>query len=85
MLKDEKYKELLNLKAVGGQPAPIAEDKPAEAEVVQEKKEFNVFLKAFDPAKKLTVIKEVRSILNLGLKDVTLIGQRISGKGTHST
>ena len=72
-MKDDKYKELLNLKVVS-QVAPVVEAKAAEPEVVQEKKEFNVVLKAFDAAKKLNVIKEVRGILNLGLKDVSLLG-----------
>lgn len=71
LIKDERYKSLLNLK-VGGtaQAAPVVEEKPAEPEPVLEKKEFNVYLKSFDAAKKLNVIKEVRAILGLGLKDV---------------
>ena len=43
----------------GGAAAPAAE----------EKTEFNVILKAFDEAKKIAVIKEVRGVTGLGLKE----------------
>jgi len=43
----------------GGAAAPAAE----------EKTEFNVILKAFDEAKKIAVIKEVRAVTGLGLKE----------------
>ncbi|MCL2212032.1 MAG: 50S ribosomal protein L7/L12 [Treponema sp.] len=43
----------------GGAAAPAAE----------EKTEFNVILKAFDEAKKIAVIKEVRQVTGLGLKE----------------
>ena len=43
----------------GGGAAPAAE----------EKTEFNVILKAFDEAKKIAVIKEVRGVTGLGLKE----------------
>ncbi|MCL2196721.1 MAG: 50S ribosomal protein L7/L12 [Treponema sp.] len=43
----------------GGGAAPAAE----------EKTEFNVILKAFDEAKKIAVIKEVRQVTGLGLKE----------------
>jgi len=45
--------------AAGGAAAPAAE----------EKTEFNVILKAFDEAKKIAVIKEVRVVTGLGLKE----------------
>ena len=35
----------------------------------EEKTEFNVILKAFDEAKKIAVIKEVRGVTGLGLKE----------------
>jgi large subunit ribosomal protein L7/L12 len=35
----------------------------------EEKTEFNVILKAFDEAKKIAVIKEVRAVTGLGLKE----------------
>ena len=43
----------------GGGAAPAAE----------EKTEFNVILKAFEEAKKIAVIKEVRQVTGLGLKE----------------
>jgi len=45
--------------AAGGAAAPAAE----------EKTEFNVILKAFDETKKIAVIKEVRAVTGLGLKE----------------
>jgi large subunit ribosomal protein L7/L12 len=41
---------------------------PAAA-AVEEKTEFNVVLKSFDETKKIPVIKEVRTITGLGLKE----------------
>jgi large subunit ribosomal protein L7/L12 len=46
--------------AVGAGPA---------AAPVEEKTEFNVILKAFDDSKKIAVIKEVRAVTGLGLKE----------------
>jgi large subunit ribosomal protein L7/L12 len=37
--------------------------------VVEEKTEFTVVLKSFDDTKKIPVIKEVRAITGLGLKE----------------
>ena len=48
--------------AVGGGGAA-----PAAAE--EEKTEFNVILKAFEADKKIAVIKEVRTVTGLGLKE----------------
>ena len=48
--------------AVGGGAGAAA---PAE----EEKTEFNVILKSFDEAKKIAVIKEVRAVTGLGLKE----------------
>jgi large subunit ribosomal protein L7/L12 len=50
--------------AVGGAPAG-----GAAAEAAEEKTEFNVILKAFDDSKKIAVIKEVRAVTGLGLKE----------------
>jgi large subunit ribosomal protein L7/L12 len=47
--------------AVGG-AAPAAAP-------VEEQTEFNVILKAFDDSKKIAVIKEVRAVTGLGLKE----------------
>jgi large subunit ribosomal protein L7/L12 len=44
--------------------APAAAAAPAE-----EKTEFTVVLKAFDDTKKISVIKEVRAVTGLGLKE----------------
>jgi large subunit ribosomal protein L7/L12 len=41
----------------------------APAAVVEEQTEFNVILKAFDDSKKIAVIKEVRAVTGLGLKE----------------
>jgi large subunit ribosomal protein L7/L12 len=46
---------------------PAAGGAPAAAE--EEKTEFNVILKAFDDSKKISVIKEVRAVTGLGLKE----------------
>jgi large subunit ribosomal protein L7/L12 len=51
--------------AAGGAPAAGA-GAPAAAE---EQTEFNVILKAFDDTKKIAVIKEVRAVTGLGLKE----------------
>jgi large subunit ribosomal protein L7/L12 len=41
----------------------------APAEAAEEKTEFNVVLKAYDDSKKIAVIKEVRAVTGLGLKE----------------
>jgi len=41
----------------------------AAAAPVEEQTEFNVILKGFDEAKKIAVIKEVRAVTGLGLKE----------------
>src|SRR5215469_13625626 len=48
--------------AVGGGAA-------APAAAVEEQTEFNVILKSFEEAKKIAVIKEVRTVTALGLKE----------------
>jgi large subunit ribosomal protein L7/L12 len=48
--------------AVGAAPG-------AAAPAAEEKTEFNVILKAFDESKKIAVIKEVRVVTGLGLKE----------------
>jgi large subunit ribosomal protein L7/L12 len=51
-----------------GPAAPVAG--PAVAvEEVEEKTTFDVILTGFDAAKKINVIKEVRAVTNLGLKE----------------
>jgi large subunit ribosomal protein L7/L12 len=41
----------------------------APAAAVEEQTEFNVILKAYDETKKIAVIKEVRAVTGLGLKE----------------
>ena len=41
----------------------------APATAAEEQTEFNVILKAFDDSKKIAVIKEVRAVTGLGLKE----------------
>ena len=41
----------------------------AAAPAAEEKTEFNVILKAYDDTKKIAVIKEVRAVTGLGLKE----------------
>ncbi|GAB5371446.1 hypothetical protein AAMO2058_001580700 [Amorphochlora amoebiformis] len=50
-------------------PAPAAEEAPKEEEKPAEKTEFAVKLKGFDAKGKIKVIKEVRAITGLGLKE----------------
>ncbi len=52
-------------------PVAIAAAGPAAAgpAAVEEKTEFTVILKSFDDSKKIPVIKEVRGITGLGLKE----------------
>jgi large subunit ribosomal protein L7/L12 len=61
--------------AAGAAPAQAAaapEAAKQEAPKEEEKKEkshYDIELSKFDPAKKIVIIKEVRAILNLGLKE----------------
>ncbi len=56
----------------GGSSAPAApaEEAKAAAPAAVEKTHFDVKLKSFDAAQKLKVIKEVRAVTGLGLKEV---------------
>ena len=49
--------------------AAVAGAGAAPAAAVEEQTEFNVILKAFDESKKIAVIKEVRVVTGLGLKE----------------
>jgi large subunit ribosomal protein L7/L12 len=51
--------------AAGGVPAAGA----AAPAAVEEQTEFNIILKAFEDTKKIAVIKEVRAVTGLGLKE----------------
>ncbi|MDR1443431.1 MAG: 50S ribosomal protein L7/L12 [Treponema sp.] len=52
-------------------PVAVAVGAPAGAAAapVEEQTEFNVVLKAYDETKKIAVIKEVRAVTGLGLKE----------------
>lgn len=52
----------------GEQAAAKTEEKPKEEEK-KEKSHYDIELSKFDPAKKITLIKEIRVILGLGLKE----------------
>ena len=49
--------------------AAVAAGAGPAAAAVEEQTEFNVILKAFDDSKKIAVIKEVRAVTGLGLKE----------------
>jgi large subunit ribosomal protein L7/L12 len=49
--------------------AAVAAGGPAPGAAAEEKTEFTVVLKSFDAEKKIPVIKEVRAITGLGLKE----------------
>jgi len=55
--------------AVIAGPAMAGAPAAAAAPAVEEKTEFNVILAAVDPAKKINVIKVVRELTSLGLKE----------------
>lgn len=69
----EKLEPFLEGGGPGGAQAgatPKAEEKTEEVEeVVVEKANLDVELSGYDPAKKIKVIKEVRAIFKLGLKE----------------
>ncbi|MDR1317987.1 MAG: 50S ribosomal protein L7/L12 [Treponema sp.] len=49
--------------------AAVGAGAAAPAAAVEEQTEFNVILKAYDETKKIAVIKEVRAVTGLGLKE----------------
>ena len=53
----------------GAQAGPAAEEEAPVEEVVKEKTHFDIELTKFDPAGKIKVIKEIRAIFGLGLKE----------------
>ena len=53
----------------GAMPGAAGGGAPAAAEAAPEKLELNVKLESFDPAQKIKVIKEVRAVTELGLKE----------------
>jgi len=61
--------EKFGVKAAAPAVAVAAAAAPAGAAAAEEKDEFNVVLTAVDAAKKISVIKVVREITGLGLKE----------------
>ena len=55
--------------AGGAAPAGEAEAAPAEEEAPKEKTHYDLELTKFDPKSKIKIIKEVRAIFGLGLKE----------------
>lgn len=53
----------------GGKRGAGGDDAPAAAEAVEEKTIFDIKLTGFDAKNKIKVIKEVRALTNLGLKE----------------
>ena len=65
----ELVKELEAEFGVSAAPVAVAAGPAAAAPAAEEKTEFDVILTGFDAAKKVGVIKVVREITGLGLKD----------------
>jgi large subunit ribosomal protein L7/L12 len=55
--------------AAGGAAVAQAEVAAPKEEVAKEKSHYDIELSKFDPAKKIQLIKEIRGILGLGLKE----------------
>ena len=55
--------------AGGAAPAGDAEAAPVEEAAPKEKTHYDLELTKFDPKSKIKIIKEVRAIFNLGLKE----------------
>ena len=74
LLKQEGVLEILGLTVSGGQGGSMGEVGNEEQEekeevVVSKKTQFDVLVVAFDPKKKLNIIKDVKGILGVGLKE----------------
>jgi len=71
----ELLKDRLRIEAAPAMAMPMmaaaapAASAPAEEEKAEEKTHFNVVLEGFDAAKKIAVVKEVRTATGLGLKE----------------
>ncbi|MDR0786135.1 MAG: 50S ribosomal protein L7/L12 [Treponema sp.] len=65
----KKMEEKFGVSAAAPASVAVAAGPAAAAEPVEEQTEFNVILKAFETDKKIAVIKEVRSVTGLGLKE----------------
>lgn len=67
------FDESLVYGARGGGSAAPAAAAPAAVEKVEEKTSFDVKIGAVDAKAKIKVIKEVRAITGLGLKEVSIL------------
>ncbi|MDR0410784.1 MAG: 50S ribosomal protein L7/L12 [Treponema sp.] len=65
----KKMEEKFGVSAAAPVVAAAVAGPSSATEPVEEKTEFNVILKAFEADKKIAVIKEVRSVTGLGLKE----------------
>ena len=65
----EAFKSKFNVTIAAAAPAAAAAGAAAPAAAVEEQTEFTLVLKAADPAKKIGVIKIVREMTGLGLKE----------------
>lgn len=68
----EAIKEKFNVTAampVAAVAAPAAGGAPASGAAEEEKNEFDIILTGFDAAQKIALIKEVRAVSGLGLKE----------------
>ena len=68
----EAIKEKFNVTAampVAAVAAPAAGGAPAGGAAEEEKNEFDIILTGFDAAQKIALIKEVRAVSGLGLKE----------------
>ncbi|MCS6817661.1 MAG: 50S ribosomal protein L7/L12 [Blastocatellia bacterium] len=68
-LMEEKFGVSAAAAAVVAGPVAAGAPAAAAAPAVEEKTEFDVILAAVDPAKKINVIKVVRELTSLGLKE----------------
>jgi len=78
-MNDPNFADKISFGVSAPSEASQAEEaKPVEAakeEPKVEKTQFDVYLKAYDAKIKLNLIKEIRGILNLGLKEVESVGE----------
>jgi len=66
---EEKFGVQAAMPMMAAAAAPAAGGAPAAAEAVEEQTEFNVILTGYEAEKKIQVIKVVRAITSLGLKE----------------
>ena len=66
---EEKFGVQAAMPMMAAAAAPAGGAAPAAAEAVEEQTEFNVILTGYEAEKKIQVIKVVRAITSLGLKE----------------